>query len=116
MERDGAETKRAEEDGDALGFVHGAGEDDGSMAEVLVDEMHEVDVFVLVGDEDVLLDEGEDGLVRVGGDADAEGVVERGSLEGFHFGGHGGAEEVCVSPFSRQDFEDLVKDGSDCGG
>jgi len=109
VERDGAEAEGAEEDGETLGFVDGAGEDDGGLAGELVEEVDEVDVLVLVGEEEVGLEEGGDGVVFVRGDGDAERVGEGGALQGFDFRRHGGGEEVGAS-FARQHFEDLVED------
>lgn len=76
------------------------------MAGEFVDEVDEVGVFVLVRAEDVVLQEGLDGLV-FGGDAHAEGVGEGGALQLFDFGGHGGGEEVGVA-FFWDDGEDFV--------
>ena len=109
MQRDGAEAEGAEEDGEALGFVDGAGEDDGGLAGEFVEEVDEVDVLVLVGEEEVGLEEGGDGLVFVCGDGDAERAGERGALEGFDFRRHGCGEEVGAA-FAWEDFEDLVED------
>ena len=51
MERDGAEAKSSEENGDALGLVDGAGEDDDWVANVVVEEMNEVKVLLGVWDD-----------------------------------------------------------------
>ena len=110
VQRDGAEAEGAEEDGDALGFVDGAGEDDGGLAGEFVEQVDEIEVLVLLREEHVRLEEGGDGLVFVRGDGDAEGVLERGALQGFDFGGHGRGEEVGVSILVREHFEDLVED------
>ncbi len=109
VQGDGAEAEGAQEDGQALGFVHSAGEDDGGLAGGFVEEVDEVDVLVLVGDEEVGLEQGGYGLVFVGRDGDPQRVRERGALEGFDFGRHRGGEEVGAS-FAREDFEDLVQD------
>ena len=100
MQGDGGEAERAGEDGEALGLVHGAAEDYGLGARVLVQEVDEVEIFVLLGEEEIVLEEGGDGLV-LGGDGDANGVSEGGALEGFDFGGHGCGEEVGAPGFSR---------------
>ena len=94
MEGDGTEAEGTEEDGEALGFVHGAGEDDGRVAGegVAGEKVHEVEVFVFVREEEVVLQEGVYGLVFVRGDADAERVLQAGALQGFYFAGHGGGE------------------------
>ena len=81
VEGDGAEAEGAQEDGEALGFVDGAGEDDGGLAGVVVEEGDEVEVFVFVREEEVGLEEGGHGLVFVCGDGDAEGVGEGSALE-----------------------------------
>ena len=62
----------------------------------------------LLWDDKERLEEGRDGLVRGTGDADADGVLEGGSLEGFDFRGHGCAEEVGVSVFPWENLQDLV--------
>lgn len=70
-----------------MGLVHGAGEDDGGVAGEIGggEEVHEIEVFGFVREEEVVLEEGVDGLIFVGGDGDAEGVLEGGSLQRFHF-------------------------------
>lgn len=65
MERDSAESQGSEEDCDPLGLVYGSGEDDGGLAGEFGEEVDEVGVFVFVGDEEVGLEEGGDGLVFV---------------------------------------------------
>jgi len=80
VQGDRAEAQRAEQDGDALGFVYGPGEDDYGMTDGVVEEVDEVDVFVLVGDEEEALQERRDDLMFAGGDADSHGVVEGSSL------------------------------------
>ena len=114
MERDGAEAEGAEEDGEALGFVDGAGEDDAGLAcEGGAEQVGEVVVLELMRDEEVVLQEGADGLVFICGDGDAGWVAQGGALEGFDFRGHCCGEEVCVPGGAvREDFEDFVDYGA----
>jgi hypothetical protein len=65
VERDGREGEETEEDGDALRVDDGADEDDGGKAREGVEEVDEVEVFVFEGDEEVVLEEGRDGLIPV---------------------------------------------------
>lgn len=53
VEGDGAEAEGAKEEGHALGFVDGAGEDDGGLTGEFVEDVDEVEVFEFVGDEEV---------------------------------------------------------------
>lgn len=113
VEGDGGEAEGAEEDGEALRLVDGAGEDDGGVAGVLVEEVDEVEVLVLVGEEGVGLEEGGDGVVFPRGDGDAQRVGERGALQRLDLGRHGGGEEVGAPLAAREHFEDLVEDGAE---
>ncbi|KAJ4307616.1 hypothetical protein N0V94_009674 [Neodidymelliopsis sp. IMI 364377] len=70
-------------------------------------------VLVLVGEEEVALQQSGDDLVAGAGDGDADGVLQGGTLEGFDLGGHGGGEEVGVAAVTGQDLEDLVEDGAE---
>ena len=112
VQGDSAEAEGAQEDCDSLCFVYGTGEDDGGLASELVEQVDEVEVLVLVGEEEVVLKQIGDSLVFVRGNGDAEGVGEGGALEGFNLRGHGCGEEVGV-PFAREDFEDFVEDGAE---
>jgi len=55
MECEGTKTQGAQQNGEALGFIDSAGEDDNRLAGFFVDCVDEVHVFVHVGDEEVLL-------------------------------------------------------------
>ena len=55
MERDGAEAESAEEDCDTLGLIDSAGEDDGRVADVVVQQVDKIQVLVLVRYEGVSL-------------------------------------------------------------
>jgi hypothetical protein len=52
---DGSEAKCAKEDRDTLSLVDRAGEDDGWMTDVVVEEMNEVQILPLEWEEDVAL-------------------------------------------------------------
>lgn len=112
VQRDSAEAEGTQEDGEALRLVHSAGEDDGGLAGKVVEEIDEVSVLVGVGDEEIALEEGGDGLVLVGADLDAQRVAEGGALETLDFGGHGGREEVGAA-LTGEDFENFVEDGAE---
>ena len=68
MQGNSAETEGAKENGDALGFVDGAGEDNGGLAGEFVEQVDEIEVLVFVGEEEVILEQVCDGLVFVCGD------------------------------------------------
>lgn len=107
VEGDGAEAQRAEENGDSLRLDDGAAKDDARLACEFVDKVDEVGVLFHMGDEHVVLEEGRDGLVFVGGDADADGVAEGCALQRLDLGAHGGGEEERPA-LARHKLEDLV--------
>ena len=113
MQRDSAETECAKQDRESLRLVHGAGEYYGGLTGELGEQVYEVKVFIFIREEEVVLQQGVDGLVLVCGDTDADGVLEGGALQGFDFRGHCCAEEVGVAAFSGEDFEDFVEDGAE---
>lgn len=112
MKGNGTEAKGAKKDSDTLSFVDCAGEDDGWVADSIVKEMNQIEVFVLVRQEDVFLHQRRDDLVGTGGDADTDGIVQRGTLQVLYLGGHSGREEVGVASLAREDLQDLVQDGT----
>lgn len=63
VERDGGEGEETEEDREALSVEDGSDEDDEGLAGEGVREVDEVEVLVLHWDEEVVLEEGRDGLV-----------------------------------------------------
>jgi hypothetical protein len=132
VEGDCGEGEEAEEDGETLGVENGADEDDDGVAGEGVGEVDEVEVLVLHGNEEVVLEEGRDGLVPVqdsegesvlrkpsskarprnelGRNLELDGVAEGGALELGDLGGHRSGEEVGVALLARKDLEDLVDD------
>lgn len=85
MQADGPEAEVPEEEREALRVVAGGDEDDGRLARELVEDVGEVAVLVLGGDEEVLLHQGPRGgeLAR---DLHLDGVRQRGALQLGHLG------------------------------
>ena len=46
-------------------------------------------------------------------DANADWVLQSCALKTLYFGRHGSREEICVSSFSGQYFQDFVQDGAE---
>ncbi|KAJ6445392.1 DNA-directed RNA polymerases I, II, and III subunit RPABC4 [Purpureocillium lavendulum] len=94
VKRDGAEAQRPQQDSDTLRL-----EDD------------EICVLADLRDEDVVLQEGRDGLVLVGADADLDGVPQTGALQALDLGAHGSREQKGAA-LARDELEQLVDAGA----
>ena len=90
MERDGAHAEGAEQDGEPLGFEDGACEDDDCLAGELVAEVDQVCVLLHLREEEVVLDQGGNGLVLGRRHADLQWVAQTGPLQALDFARHGG--------------------------
>lgn len=88
----------------------GADKDDGRQAGQGVQQVDEVQVFVLEGDEEVVLQQGRDGLVFPR-DFEFNRVAQGRALQFRDFGRHRCREEVRPTTFARDHFEDLVDHG-----
>lgn len=82
-------------------------EDDEAVAGQLVEDVHEIEIFVLGGDEDVKLLQLVDGLVAVG-DFHLDGILQRRPLQLLHLLRHRRAEQEC-SALPGNHFEDLIE-------
>lgn len=67
MQRDGGEGEEAQEDGQSLGVENGSNKDDERLTGESVREMDEVEILVLHGNEEIVLQKGGNGLVSIDG-------------------------------------------------
>jgi len=75
--------------------------------------MDEVEVFVLVGNEEIALEQSRYDLVRGAGNGHTDGVLESCALQALDLGRHGCREEVGVATISGEHAQDLVEDGAE---
>jgi hypothetical protein len=113
VQRNGTKAKRAQENRDTLCLIDSACEDDGRVTDVVVEEVDQVEILVLVGQEEVSLQQRGYDLVGRARDGDSDGILESGALQALDLGGHGGGEEVCVAAIAGKHFQNLVQDGTE---
>ena len=81
MKRNSSEAKGAKEEGNTLGLVNGAGEDNRRLTDKLIEQVYQVDIFVFMRAKEEVLLEGRDSLIFAGRDGYSERVGKGGALE-----------------------------------